>query len=118
MEPLEESSVASTSLLSSGNLTYAPLASDTTAILPYQTKVNNPMRCEICKIDSKNVFEKHIKKKKKHEKNLQLQTNPTNRRLSSGTSHASLESQMSSIQGQVLSGAVGKDLESKKNGSF
>lgn len=83
-------------------------------MIPNQTKVTNPMRCEVCKIDcnSSGVYEKHISGKK-HKRNLQLQISLTNI-ISSRSSHASVQSQISSIQGQVLTGAVGKELESKK----
>ncbi|KAE9587378.1 hypothetical protein Lal_00004636 [Lupinus albus] len=72
-------------------------ANDTTIMMPNQSNVANAMRCEVCKIDcnSRDVYEKHISGKK-HKRNLQVQ------------------SQISSMQGQVPTGAVGKEMESQK----
>lgn len=111
-----ETSAVSASLPASWNDTWSHqfFANGATAMMPNQTKVTNPMRCEVCKIDcnSRDVYEKHISGKK-HKRNLQLQTSLANI-ISSTSSHASVQSQTSSIQGQVLTGAVGKELESKK----
>ncbi|KAI9117674.1 hypothetical protein K1719_011840 [Acacia pycnantha] len=82
--------------------------------MPNQTKANEPMGCEVCKIDctSKDAFEKHVSEEK-HKRNMQLLNNPTNT-IIPGASHASLKSQISRIGGQDLFGVVNKELESKK----
>lgn len=110
-----ETSAASTSLPSAWNATWPQQysTSDTTVMLPNKTKVTTtPMRCEVCKIDcnSKDVYENHISGKK-HQRNLQVQTNPTITLLPR-SSHANVQSHPSSVQGQVLIGSVGKELES------
>lgn len=115
-ETSQGTSAVPTSFPSSWNENWAHqlLHNVTSVVLPSQTKVNKPMRCEVCKVDcnNKDVFEKHILGRK-HQKNLKLLNDPTNA-VVPVTSHASLETQMSSVQGQVLFGAVDKDLESKK----
>ncbi|KAK7301493.1 hypothetical protein RJT34_12358 [Clitoria ternatea] len=81
--------------------------------LPNQTKFTKPIRCEVCKIDcnSKDVYEKHISGKK-HQKNLQVQTNPSNTLLAGGSSHLSVQSHPT--RGKVSAGSVGKELKSKE----
>ena len=81
----------------------------TTIMLPNQTKVSKAFRCEVCEIDvnSQVSFEKHIAGKK-HKKNLQRQTNPTI------ASHANVQTDTSSIQGQALIGPVPEQSEPKK----
>ncbi|KAF7806239.1 zinc finger protein 346-like [Senna tora] len=93
---------------------YHLLPNVTPVVFPNQTKVNKTMQCEVCKVDcnNKDVFEKHILGKK-HKSNLKLLNNPTNT-VVPGTSHATLQTQLSGVQGQELFGAVGKELEFKK----
>ncbi|XP_028804309.1 zinc finger protein 385B isoform X2 [Neltuma alba] len=79
-----------------------------------QTKTNNPLRCEVCKIDlnSKSVFEDHISGKT-HKKSIQLHNNPNNT-ISSGTANVTFQIQESGVQGQELLVDADKDLKSKK----
>ncbi|XP_061358904.1 uncharacterized protein LOC133303065 [Gastrolobium bilobum] len=111
-----ETLAASANLLSTWNDTWSHqyFTNNIAGMLPNQTKDTKPMRCEVCKIDcnSKDVYDKHIIGKK-HQRNLQEQINSTNTLLA-GPSHVSVQSYTSSVQAQVLTGAVGKDLESKK----
>jgi zinc finger RNA-binding protein len=106
-----EASAASASLVPACYATwpYPNYGNDTTTTLPNQTKVSKALRCEVCKIDlnSKDSYEKHIAGKK-HKKNLQVQTNPTNASL------VNVQCDTSSIQGQSLIGPVAEQLEPKK----
>ncbi|KAK7304672.1 hypothetical protein VNO77_42557 [Canavalia gladiata] len=112
--PSLETSVASSSFPSTWNGTWPHqfFTNDATVMLPNQTTVTKPIRCEVCKIDcnSKDVYEKHILGKK-HKRNLQVQTNPT-KTLLAGPSHASVQSHTN--KGKVSVGAVGKELKSKE----
>ncbi|OIV89863.1 hypothetical protein TanjilG_23128 [Lupinus angustifolius] len=85
-----------TSAASNQTLSHQVYANYTTIMTPNQSNVTNAMKCEVCKIDcnSRDVYEKHISGKK-HKRTLQVQ------------------SQISSIQGQVSTGAVGKEMESQ-----
>ncbi|XP_028753716.1 uncharacterized protein LOC114713271 [Neltuma alba] len=91
-----------------------PSLTPLTLPMPNQTKANEPMQCEVCKIDctNKDVFEKLVTEEK-HRKNMQLLNSPTNTAIP-GASHASLQSQINRVQGQDLFGVVSKELESKK----
>lgn len=106
-----EASAAPASLPSAWNGTWPPqiYGNETTTMLPNQTKVTKALRCEVCKLDvnSKDSYESHIAGKK-HKKNLQVQTNPTI------ASHANVQTDTSSIQGQALIGPVVKQSEPKK----
>ncbi|CAL0327698.1 unnamed protein product [Lupinus luteus] len=94
-----ETSAVSASLPVTSNHTWShqAYANYTTIMTPNQSNVTNTMRCEVCKIDcnSRDVYEKHISGKK-HKRTLQVQ------------------SQISSTQGQVSTGAVEKEMESQK----
>lgn len=96
------------------------LANDASGIIPQQTKVVQSMRCEVCKIDcnSKEVYETHILGKK-HKRNLQVQNCPTSATSSSNSNTITdIPSQMGSIGGQTIFGALGvaagEELETKK----
>nr|AFK48577.1 unknown [Medicago truncatula] len=82
---------------------------ETKIMLPNQTKVIKAFRCEVCEIEvnSQVSLENHIAGKK-HKKNLQRQTNPT------VASHANVQTDTSSIQGQALIGPVPEQSEPKK----
>ncbi|TKY73333.1 zinc finger RNA-binding protein [Spatholobus suberectus] len=113
--PSLETSAASASFPSTWNGTWSHqfFTNEATVMLPDQTKVTKPLRCEVCKIDcnSKDVYEKHVSGKK-HKRNLQVQANPTNTFLA-GPSHTSVQTN-SNIQGKVTVAAVVKDIKSKE----
>ncbi|KAK4284933.1 hypothetical protein QN277_001697 [Acacia crassicarpa] len=80
-----------------------------------RTKIKNPVRCEVCKIDfnSKCVFEEHISGKK-HRKKMQLHSNPSNTILSGTSNVKNVQVQDCSVQGQEPFVDAGKDLKFKK----
>ncbi|KAI9174014.1 hypothetical protein LWI28_010328 [Acer negundo] len=121
---LNSGSLASTSLISPRNSYWTDqiLMNNVTMGLPKQSKVIQPMRCEVCKIDcnSKEVFEKHISGKK-HLRNMQSHINSSAATLQNSYSmvnNMSLPNQIGGLNVQMISGAssvaAGQELEKKK----
>ncbi|KAG2679386.1 hypothetical protein I3843_11G049000 [Carya illinoinensis] len=119
---LHENSIAPTSSSSlwSNYLVNQTLAKDATGIIPNQTDIFKSNRCDLCKIDcsGKEAYEKHIQGKR-HNRNLQVQNNPTSTMLpGSSVTMSDIPSQVPSIDGQTIFGASGlvdgEEVETKK----
>lgn len=89
---------------------------------PNQTKLVQPVLCEVCNIqcDTKDVYEKHIMGKK-HQKNLQVKLNPATAiysNTSNTTNNVSIVGQTGNGVGQTILGSSGlvnaQELERKK----
>ncbi|XVF54396.1 hypothetical protein PTKIN_Ptkin05aG0177500 [Pterospermum kingtungense] len=99
-----------------------PLVNDVIGSTSNQTKPNQTVRCEVCNIvcNTKDVYEKHVLGKK-HQKNLQVKTNPAAAifpNTSNTTNNVSIVGQTGNGDGQMMLGSSGlvngQELERKK----
>ncbi|XVE54731.1 hypothetical protein DITRI_Ditri03aG0105300 [Diplodiscus trichospermus] len=115
---------ASSVVVSSSNNDWMnqPLVNNVIGSISNQTKLIQPVRCDICNIDcnTKDVYEQHLTGKK-HQRNLQLKMNPTTAlfpNTSNTMNNASIVSQTGNVGGEMIFGASGvancQDLERKK----
>ncbi|XP_021286379.1 zinc finger protein 346 isoform X2 [Herrania umbratica] len=98
------------------------LANDVIGSAPNETKLLQPVRCEVCNVDcnTKDVYEKHLMGKK-HQRNWQAKTNLTTvafPETSNTINNVSIVGQAGDVGGQMIfeaSGvANGQELEKKK----